>query len=92
MRTQIWAVRLAQSSMWAEGHLIIKIYGSVVTERYRHRYEANVYLDTLRKSGLVISALSPARTTHRKSSSCQTAHPWFVGVQFLPSSNRNPVG
>jgi CTP synthase len=29
----------------------------VVTERHRHRYEANVnYLDQLQKAGLVISA------------------------------------
>ena len=49
----------AQSSDVAHGTLAHKIYGDVVTERHRHRYEANVnYLDTLRKAGLVISALT----------------------------------
>jgi CTP synthase len=42
----------AQSSDVAHGTLAHQIYGDVVTERHRHRYEANVnYLDTLRKAG-----------------------------------------
>ena len=37
----------AQSSDVANGTLAHQIYGDVVTERHRHRYEANVnYLDT----------------------------------------------
>jgi CTP synthase len=49
----------AQSSDVAQGTLAHQIYGDVVTERHRHRYEANVnYLEALRKSGLVISALT----------------------------------
>jgi CTP synthase (UTP-ammonia lyase) len=49
----------AQSSDVQAGTLAHRIYGDVVTERHRHRYEANVnYLDQLRKAGLVISALT----------------------------------
>jgi CTP synthase len=49
----------AQSSDVSRGTLAHQIYGDVVTERHRHRYEANVnYLDDLRKAGLVISALT----------------------------------
>ncbi|HEX8601534.1 MAG TPA: CTP synthase, partial [Pseudoduganella sp.] len=49
----------AQSSDVSQGTLAHKIYGDVVNERHRHRYEANVnYLDQLRKAGLVISALT----------------------------------
>ena len=45
----------AQSSDVQAGTLAHRIYGDVVTERHRHRYEANVnYLDQLRKAGLVI--------------------------------------
>src|SRR6476661_1472009 len=48
----------AQSSDVSKGTLAHKIYGDVVNERHRHRYEANVhYLDKLRGAGLVISAL-----------------------------------
>src|SRR3954464_5540328 len=48
----------AQSSDVARGTLAHQIYGDVVTERHRHRYEANVnYLDKLRKAGMVFSAL-----------------------------------
>jgi CTP synthase len=49
----------AQSSDVQPGTLAHSIYGDVVTERHRHRYEANVqYLDQLREAGLVISALT----------------------------------
>ena len=49
----------AQSSDVTKGTLAHKIYGDVVTERHRHRYEANVnYLNALRTAGLVISALT----------------------------------
>ncbi|MCB2070979.1 MAG: CTP synthetase, partial [Ottowia sp.] len=49
----------AQSSDVQPGTLAHQIYGDVVTERHRHRYEANVhYLDKLRDAGLVISALT----------------------------------
>src|SRR6218665_538073 len=47
--------RGAQSSDVLAGTLAHRIYGDVVTERHRHRYEANVnYLEPLRKAGLVI--------------------------------------
>jgi CTP synthase len=72
----------AQSSDVAKGTLAHQIYGDVVTERHRHRYEANVnYLDDLRKAGLVISAL-----TQRE----QNVHPWYVGVQFHPEFKSTP--
>ena len=49
----------AQSSDVKPGTLAHEIYGDVVTERHRHRYEANVnYLDRLAEAGLVISALT----------------------------------
>jgi len=49
----------AQTSNVNPGTLAHEIYGDLVTERHRHRYEANVnYLDTLREAGLVISALT----------------------------------
>src|SRR5512145_1623739 len=49
----------AQSSDVKPGTLAHEIYGNVVTERHRHRYEANVnYLDRLNNAGLVISALT----------------------------------
>ena len=45
----------AQSSDVKPGTLAHEIYGPVVTERHRHRYEANEhYLDRLQQAGLVI--------------------------------------
>ncbi len=81
----------AQSSDVARGTLAHKIYGDVVTERHRHRYEANVhYLDTLRKSGLVISALTQREQLTEIVELPQTVHPWFVGVQFHPEFKSTP--
>ena len=81
----------AQSSNVAEGTLAHQIYGNVVTERHRHRYEANVhYLDKLRASGLVISALTQREQLTEMVELPQTVHPWFVGVQFHPEFNSTP--
>ena len=81
----------AQSSDVAPGTLAHKIYGDVVTERHRHRYEANVnYLDALRKSGLVISALTQREQLTEIVELPQDVHPWFIGVQFHPEFKSTP--
>jgi CTP synthase len=81
----------AQSSDVAPGTLAHKIYGDVVTERHRHRYEANVnYLDALRKAGLVISALTQREHLTEIVELPQTVHPWFMGVQFHPEFKSTP--
>jgi CTP synthase len=81
----------AQSSDVAIGTLAHQIYGDVVTERHRHRYEANVnYLDDLRKAGLVISALTQREQLTEIVELPQTVHPWYVGVQFHPEFKSTP--
>ncbi|MFZ9298842.1 MAG: CTP synthase [Hylemonella sp.] len=81
----------AQSSDVAKGTLAHRIYGDVVTERHRHRYEANVnYLDTLRQAGLVISALTQREHLTEIVELPQGEHPWFVGVQFHPEFKSTP--
>jgi CTP synthase len=81
----------AQSSDVAPDSLAHKIYGDVVTERHRHRYEANVnYLDALRKSGLVISALTQREHLTEIVELPQDVHPWFMGVQFHPEFKSTP--
>nr|WP_315168458.1 CTP synthase [uncultured Limnohabitans sp.] len=81
----------AQSSDVAKGTLAHQIYGDVVTERHRHRYEANVnYLDDLRKAGLVISALTQREQLTEIVELPQTVHPWYVGVQFHPEFKSTP--
>ena len=81
----------AQSSDVGNGTLAHKIYGDVVTERHRHRYEANVnYLDTLRKAGLVISALTQREKLTEIVELPQDVHPWFMGVQFHPEFKSTP--
>ena len=81
----------AQSSDVAPGTLAHQIYGDVVTERHRHRYEANVnFLDDLRKAGLVISALTQREHLTEMVELPQSAHPWYVGVQFHPEFKSTP--
>ncbi|MCF8181185.1 MAG: CTP synthase [Burkholderiaceae bacterium] len=81
----------AQSSDVSSDTLAHQIYGPVVTERHRHRYEANVnYLDTLRQSGLVISALTQREHLTEIVELPNSVHPWFVGVQFHPEFKSTP--
>ena len=81
----------AQSSDVAKGTLAHQIYGDVVTERHRHRYEANVnYLDQLRAAGLVISALTQREQLTEIVELPQGVHPWYMGVQFHPEFKSTP--
>jgi CTP synthase len=81
----------AQSSDVARGTLAHRIYGDVVTERHRHRYEANVnYLNKLRQAGLVISALTQREQLTEIVELPQDVHPWFMGVQFHPEFKSTP--
>ena len=83
----------AQSSDVQPGTLAHEIYGPVVTERHRHRYEANVhYLDRLQHSGLVISALTQREKLTEIVELPREVHPWFVGVQFHPEFKSTPWG
>ena len=81
----------AQSSDVVEGTLAHEIYGDVVTERHRHRYEANVqFLNTLRDAGLVISARTQREKLTEIVELPRTVHPWYVGVQFHPEFKSTP--
>jgi CTP synthase len=83
----------AQSSDVKPGTLAHAIYGPVVTERHRHRYEANVhYLERLQQSGLVISALTQREKLTEMVELPRVVHPWFVGVQFHPEFKSTPWG
>ena len=83
----------AQSSDVKPGTLAHEIYGSVLTERHRHRYEANEhYLDRLTEAGLVISAITQREKLTEVVELPQGVHPWFVGVQFHPEFKSTPWG
>ena len=81
----------AQSSDVKPGTLAHEIYGDMVTERHRHRYEANVnYLDQLGEAGLVISALTQREKLTEIVELPRSVHPWFMGVQFHPEFKSTP--
>lgn len=81
----------AQTSDVQPGTLAHAIYGATVTERHRHRYEANpAYLDRLRDAGLVISALTQREQLTEIIELPQSVHPWFIGVQFHPEFKSTP--
>ncbi|MBE2241245.1 MAG: CTP synthase, partial [Burkholderiaceae bacterium] len=83
----------SQSSDVKPGTLAHQIYGDVVTERHRHRYEANVnYLDRLTAAGLVISAITQRDKLTEIIELPRSVHPWFMGVQFHPEFKSTPWG
>ena len=68
-----------------------KIYGKMVNERHRHRYEVNNdYVDQLIKSGLVVSARTPSEDLCEIIELAKAEHPWFLGCQFHPEFTSNP--
>ncbi len=81
----------AQSADVKPGTLAHEIFGAVVTERHRHRYEANErYLEQLEKAGLVISAITQREKLTEIVELPRAVHPWFVGVQFHPEFKSTP--
>ncbi len=73
------------------GTMAHRIYGDEVNERHRHRYEVNNhYVPALEKSGLIISARTPSEELPEMMELPQSAHPWFVGVQFHPEFTSTP--
>jgi CTP synthase len=81
----------AQSADVAPGTLAYDIYGKVVTERHRHRYEANAhYLERLERAGLVISAKTQRECLTEIIELPRSVHPWFMGVQFHPEFKSTP--
>lgn len=84
----------AQTCLIKPGTLASEIYGNQVTERHRHRYEANnFYLERVEAAGLIVSA----RTQNENL--CEIielprngdiAHPWYLGVQYHPEFKSTP--
>ncbi len=81
----------SQSSDVTPGTIAYDVYGPVVTERHRHRYEANErYLDRLREAGLIISAITQREKLTEMVELPKSVHPWYVGVQFHPEFKSTP--
>ncbi|MBS0308290.1 MAG: CTP synthase [Proteobacteria bacterium] len=84
----------AQTCDVKSGTLAAEIYGDKVTERHRHRYEANNhYLARVEQAGLVVSARTPTEDLceiMELPRSGENAHPWYVGVQFHPEFKSTP--
>jgi CTP synthase len=84
----------AQTCAVKPGTLAADIYGAEVTERHRHRYEANNhYLDRVEKAGLVVSARTPHEALceiMELPRSGEHAHPWYMGVQYHPEFKSTP--
>ncbi|CCG20130.1 CTP synthase [Taylorella asinigenitalis 14/45] len=71
------------------GTLAHSIYGDIVNERHRHRYEVNTnYIEKLESAGLVISAITPKDNLPEIMEI--PGHPWFLGVQFHPEFTSTP--
>ncbi len=63
-----------------------------VDERHRHRFEVNpAYIELLEKAGLVFSGKSPDGTLMEIAELSQKVHPFFLGTQFHPEFQANPL-
>lgn len=84
----------AQTCAVKPGTIAAEIYGDKVTERHRHRYEANNhYLGRVEEAGLVVSARTPTEglcEIMEMPRAGENAHPWFVGVQYHPEFKSTP--
>ncbi len=84
----------AQTCAVKPGTIAAEIYGDKVTERHRHRYEANNhYLGRVEEAGLIVSARTPTEDLceiMELPRSGDQAHPWFVGVQYHPEFKSTP--
>ncbi len=80
----------AYPALLKEGSLAARIYKSTrITERHRHRYEANAaFADILAKHGVVFSGMSPDGVLPEIVEISD--HPWFIGVQFHPELKSRP--
>ena len=81
----------AQTCAVKPGTLAAEIYGPEVTERHRHRYEANNhYLDRVEQAGLVVSARTPTEDLCEIMELPRSVHPWYMGVQYHPEFKSTP--
>jgi CTP synthase len=84
----------AQTCAVKPGTIAADIYGGQVTERHRHRYEANNhYLGRVEEAGLVVSARTPTEglcEIMELPRTGENAHPWYVGVQYHPEFKSTP--
>ncbi|MCP1573147.1 CTP synthase (UTP-ammonia lyase) [Herbaspirillum rubrisubalbicans] len=84
----------AQTCAVKPGTLAAEIYGDSVTERHRHRYEANnFYLGRVEEAGMVVSARTPSEDLCEIMELPRTgenAHPFYIGVQYHPEFKSTP--
>jgi len=87
MRLGAWPCNLAEDSLARE------IYGSdEISERHRHRYEFNPeFRESLEKTGLVFSGVSPDGKFIEIVELSRNEHPWFLGCQFHPEYKSKPL-
>lgn len=85
-------MRLGAQTCAVKPHtLAAEIYGTEVTERHRHRYEANNhYLERVEKAGLVVSARTPTENLCEIMELPRSVHPWYMGVQYHPEFKSSP--
>lgn len=81
----------AQTCAIQPATLAADIYGNVVTERHRHRYEANNhYLKRVEDAGLVVSARTPTEDLCEIIELPKEVHPFYLGVQYHPEFKSTP--
>ncbi len=88
MRLGAWPCNLAHDSLARE----IYLGAENISERHRHRYEFNpAFRETLERSGLNFSGVSPDEKFIEIVELPRDVHPWFLGCQFHPEYKSKPL-
>ncbi len=76
-----------------KGTIAVTSYGTdKIDERHRHRFEVNpAYVERLEAAGLVFSGKSPDGTLMEIAELSTKDHPFFLGTQFHPEFQANPL-
>ena len=87
MRLGAWPCKLATNSLAHD------VYGTEeISERHRHRYEFNPeFRETLERSGLIFSGVSPDGKFVEIVELPRDEHPWFLCCQFHPEYKSKPL-
>ncbi len=81
----------AQTCAIKPGTLAAEVYGNVVTERHRHRYEANNhFLGRIEAAGLVVSSRTATEDLCEIMELPREVHPFYIGVQYHPEFKSTP--
>ncbi len=92
MRLGLHPAVIEKGTVAYQAYKKLLLKNNLIQERHRHRYEVNpIFIDVIKKRGLVFSGYSPDRRLMEIAELPQTEHPFFLGTQFHPEFKSRPL-